>query len=229
MDMRLGDCLEGLALLVPMALALSGCGWTELDAIAQDGVEDAAGAQDDAAPLDASMAPPDSEASSVACSGNGETVDDWTFDSDVEGWALALDTDVVATLGWTGSTGHPSLGALQVEVKPSQHDGGAANGGWLKHSDAYGDLSGRTVSAWVWLESGETPNLKVFAQTGTQYVWSDNGTVHLRPKTWTCVSLPISTPSYNQPGYDPTDVVDIGFELLGSSSFEVYVDTVRIY
>jgi hypothetical protein len=43
------------------------------------------------------------------------------------------------------------------------------------------------------------------------------------------VSLPISVASYTEPNYDPTNVIDIGFELLGTAPFEVYVDTVRIY
>jgi hypothetical protein len=231
--------LPRLTLLVAMVLDLPGCGWTELDAIVPGGAdaraldarshpEETTDGAAEAVESDASTAP-DGDLSSLACSGNQATLYSWTFDSGTQGWALALDTGVMATLEWTASVGQPSLGALEVSITPKEDDGGTVNGGWLKYPHAFGDLSGRTVSAWVWLESGESPNLKVFAQTGTQYVWSDNGTVHLRPRTWTCVSLPISTPSYDQPDYDPTDVVNIGFELLGSTSFQVQIDTIRIY
>jgi hypothetical protein len=233
--------------LLAIALELSGCGWTDLDAVdpgapspapdaevldvrphprdAAPAPVDATGAKD-ASTADAS---PDGEASSLPCTGDQTTVYDWTFDSTVEGWALDLDKGVTASFTWTGSTGYPSLGAVEVQIIPAQNDGGAPNGGWIQYAHAFGDLSGRTVSAWVWLESGPSPYLQVFAQTGSQYAWGDNGTLRLRPRTWTCVSLPISTPYYNQPGYDPTDVVTVGFLFLATASFAVYVDTVRIY
>jgi hypothetical protein len=118
---------------------------------------------------------------------------------------------------------------VEVQIAPLKRDKGSPNGGWIQYAHTFGDLTGRTVSAWVWLESGPSPDLQVFAQTGTQYDWGDNGTVQLRPQTWTCVSLAISTPYYNQPSYDPTDVVTTGFLFLGLASFAVYVDTVRIY
>jgi hypothetical protein len=86
-----------------------------------------------------------------------------------------------------------------------------------------------TMSAWVKLTSGPSPQLKVFAQTGSQYAWSDNGTIFLSAGVWTCVSLPFSSPSYQQATYDPTQVIRIGFEMLATSSFQLYVDTVSIY
>jgi hypothetical protein len=245
--------LRRLAWLLAMALELSGCGWTELDAIAQGAadaqapdarahpqdVTDASNDATDASSVatdashdatDASEdALPDGEVSSLACTGDEATVYDWTFDSNVAPWALSLDTGVTASLMWTGTTGYPSLGAMEVQITPQQSDGGTPNGGWIQYSHAFGDLTGRTISAWVWLESGTSPDLQVFTQTGSHYAWGDNGTVQLRPQTWTCVSLPISTPYYNQPGYASTDVVTIGFLFLGSASFAVYVDTVRIY
>ena len=46
---------------------------------------------------------------------------------------------------------------------------------------------------------------------------------------WTCVSLTLSSPAYNQPEYDPSDVIAIGFETLAVDSFELFIDSVQIY
>ncbi len=236
--------LERVIGLVSVALEISACGWTELDAVAPstldaeapdarllvpdagDATTHADATNDAGAANDASM---DAEVSSLACTRDAPSVDEWTFDSSIEGWSLSLDTGAQGTLAWIGTAGYSSIGAAEVRMTPQEDGGGTPSGGWLRYPNSFGDLTGRTVSAWVWLESGTSPNLKVFAQTGAQYVWSDNGIVILRPRTWTCVSLPISMPSYSQPNYDPTDVINIGFELLGLASFVVYVDTVRIY
>jgi hypothetical protein len=244
------------SMIVPMALGLSACGWTELDAVSwgaadarahsqngtdgsnkgtdgsgegTDGANDGTDGANEAIDASNDGASPDAEVSTAACTGDKATIYNWTFDSDVDGWALSLDTGVKASFAWTGSTGYPSSGAVEVAITPEQNDGGSPNGGWIQYSHAFGDLTGRTVAAWVWLESGTSPYLQFFAKTGAQFIWGDNGTVRLHPQTWTCVSLPISTPYYSQPGYDPTDVVTIGFLFLGSDPFAVYVDTVTIY
>lgn len=241
--MTLGCLVRAMVPLLTMAFYVSACGWTDLDAVAP-GTSDAQASDAGAHPRDATDAAtqarktsdassddasPDAAASSLPCTRDEVTVYDWTFDSNVEDWALSLDTGVDAGLAWTGDAGYPSLGAVAAHITPQENEGGTLNGGWLDYPHSFGDLTGRTVSAWVWLESGTSPNLKVFAQTGTQYRWADNGTVHLHLRTWTCVSLPISVASYTEPNYDPTNVIDIGFELLGTAPFEVYVDTVRIY
>jgi hypothetical protein len=239
---RIG-ALRRVALSLATALELSGCGWTELEAVAQGAPDarasDAKAMDARAHPQDATDAPveqsdaanedalPDIDAS-APCIHDGAPIYAWTFDSSVESWALSLDTGVKATSAWTGSTGYPTLGAVDIQITPQPNDAGDTNGGWIQYAQAFGDLSGRTVSAWVWLESGKSPDLQFFAKTGSQYVWGDNGTVHLHPQTWTCISLPISAPYYTQPGYDPTDVVTIGFLFLGTDSFTVYVDTVTI-
>jgi len=210
-----------------MCLAIPGCGWKELDGIGAPLAGDAQALDSTTdAPEDAGAAGDalsEAGVSSLACTGDQPAVEEWTFDSGIEGWTLSIDTGV------DGSTGDPSPGALRVDVAPYVDDAGGINGAWLVYEMPLGDLSARTVSAWVWLDSGTTPHLKVFVQTGTQYAWGDNGTILLTPRTWTCVSLPVSTPAYNQAHYDPTDVITVGFELLGAASFQLYVDTVRIY
>jgi hypothetical protein len=140
---------------------------------------------------------------------------------------LWTDTGVTGTLTWTGSTGDPQPGALQVDVTPAVGDAGALTGGWVLYNMSATNLTGRTISAWVWLNTATSPEFKVFVQTGTQYVWADGGSLRLEPYTWTCVSLNLMAPAYNQPEYDPTSVISLGFEMLGTTPFQLYVDTVR--
>ena len=197
--------------------------------VAEDGAASDSSASEAAGPSDAS--PPDAAASVRPCTGSPSVVREWTFDSDVQGWTLALNPGVQGGVVWTGSTGNPSPGALEVDVTSVSPDGGTANGAWARYNATpVGDLSGRTISAWVWLDRGPSPRFKVFVQTGAQYSWADDGVVPpLSPRTWTCVEMAVSNPSYNQPDYDPTSVVVIGFEMLGSAPFRVFLDTVRYY
>jgi hypothetical protein len=207
------------------AAALPPDGSSSQDGQTQDATGD--GTPDGDAAGEAS--PPDDGASSLACSAAGSPVRQWTFDSDLQGWTLSMDTGVVGNVSWMGSSGNPSPGALAVEITSVTADGGVANGSWAEYEGtSLGNLSGRTLSAWLWLDSGVSPHLKVFVQTGSQYTWADNGTVELAPGAWTCVSMAVSSPSYtNGPNYDPTNVVRVGFEMLGASPFRVFVDTVR--
>jgi hypothetical protein len=233
------------ALLLAASTCATGCGWTNLDAVGTVLAANDTGPPDvsvDVPPVDASRSkdasdgsPEDTrqnrEASTLPCTTAEPLVEEWTFDADagVSGWSISAQSGVQATLTWTSAVGDPSPGALQVEVTPRSSDGGATSGAWPQYNTPLGNLSGRTISAWVWLDSGPSPDLKLFVQTGTQWVWADNGTVQLSPKAWTCVSIPVSSPSYSGENYDPTEVVRIGFQLFGADPFRVYVGTVRIY
>jgi hypothetical protein len=165
----------------------------------------------------------------LPCTAVEQAVLEWTFDGGTSNWVLSIESDVEASLSWTADAGKPSLGAVEVSVTPRESDSGETSGAWLQYDASLGDISNRTVSAWVWLDTGPSPNLKLFVQTGTQWVWADNGTVSLEAGTWTCVSLETSSPSFSQANYDPTDVVRLGFQMLGDAPFRVFVDTVRIY
>jgi hypothetical protein len=215
-------------------VALFDCGWDHLDAIGgpvtsaavDAAVLDTGSVDADAAPTDA-MLPAEAEGG-AACNAASSPLKQWTFNSTTEGWALTNDRGVQANLGWTGSAGNPMPGALRVDVTPNADDGGALTGAWAYYDMSSADLSNRTVSAWVWLDSGPSPHFKVYVQTGTQYVWADGGTVYLAAHAWSCVSLNVSSPLYNQGGYDPTNAIRLGFEMLGSAPFRVYIDTVNV-
>jgi hypothetical protein len=164
--------------------------------------------------------------SALACTGAQPAVQAWTFDSSVQGWTVSADTGVDARAAWVGTTGDPSPGAIALTVT---HGDASSPGAWLRYMMPLGDLSGRTVSAWVWLDSGSSPQLKLFVQSGSQYVWADSGTVTLPLRQWTCVSLDVTSPVYNGPDYDPTNIVNLGFETLAVDSFRILVDSVEYY
>ncbi len=154
----------------------------------------------------------------------------WSFDADTQGWTLFTATGVQGSLAWNGTVGMPTRGALQLDVTPDVTTGfGLAHARYL--AAPLGDLSGRTISAWLWVESG-APRLKLYVLTGAQYIWADNGEIPITPRTWTCISMPVSSPQYkNGPSYDPTNVVRLGFEMLSTSPapLRVYIDSVRYY
>ena len=206
---------------------LSACAWTSLDAVsASPDTFDAAVPDAFAAPdaIDGLMGTP----ASTGCNASTASGQEWTFDSTIEPWTFELDNGVQATPTWTGAFGDPDPGALQIDVAPNPNDA-SLTGGWLHVALPSTDLSSVTIYAWAWLESGEVPHLKTFVQTGTMYKWADNGTIYLAPHQWTCLSLPVSTPAYSQPQYDPTKVVSLGFEMLATAPFRLVFDTVRYH
>jgi hypothetical protein len=247
MDLTMLCRPEAATMIVAVSSALAACDWANIDAIAPlpvsgDGIADVTlpvtGEEigEASPPADESLDSANSSeverdafsTTSLPCTSNAVAVEQWTFDATAQGWTLLLDTDVAATLTWTGTTGNPAAGALEVDTNPAPSDAAVLRGAWLVLDQTPpSDLSDRTLSAWVWLDSGPSPHLKAFAQTGTQWAWADGGTFLLTPHAWTCVSLSASAPAYNQANYDPTDVIRIGFEMLGPAAFRVYVDSVR--
>jgi hypothetical protein len=222
--------LAGFSKAAAASALVGACTWTSLDAVGPSpGIIDA-DAHDVPVPPDAAGAidAPASDAASFACGApsTSTTGRAWTFDSTAESWTVELDDGVQATPAWTGSFGDPDAGALQIDVTPDPSVT-SLTGGWLHVTIPSVDLSHFTVSAWAWLDDGPSPHLKTFVQTGTMYKWADNGTFYLQPHEWTCLSLAVSMPAYSQPQYDPTKVVSIGFEMLGTAPFRLVFDTVR--
>jgi hypothetical protein len=215
-------------------LPLAACGWDHIDAFGPavaDFESDDAGGGDEAGVVDGPDLPDGADAaeaslspgtSSVACANPAPPVREWTFDTTTEAWSLLSDPRSRGSLVWSPALGNPSSGALQVDVTPA-----TGMGAWLRFTQPLGDLTARTVSAWVWLDLGPSPRFKVFVQTGSQFAWADSGPLFLPSRMWTCVTLPIGAPLYSQASYDPTNVVILGFEMLSTLPFRVYVDSVR--
>lgn len=146
----------------------------------------------------------------------------WSFDSDVEGWVLTLGGGQSGTLSHDASNGAPAPGALLVDVLSGPPNQSA----WPEYMQPVGDLSGKTLTANVYLESGTGIALKLYVKTGAGFAWADGGTVPLTLGEWTCIVLDVDNPSYNDGDYDPSEVVQTGFEVFGSAAFRVLIDEV---
>ncbi|MCL2451167.1 MAG: hypothetical protein FWD17_19655, partial [Polyangiaceae bacterium] len=144
--------LVGLA-----ATAAAACAWQPLDAIVA--LRAPADASADAAPA------ADAEQGAAACAPSVTPIQEWTFDASSESWSSALDTGVAASLAWSGAVGQPAAGSIEFDVTPRASDGGSTSGAWVEYDMPIANLAGRTIAAWVMLEAGTSPELKVFAQT----------------------------------------------------------------
>jgi hypothetical protein len=169
-----------------------------------------------------------SEASAQACMSAGIPVLAWTFDTTDDSWILSSQ-DAEVTMSWSGAMGNPTPGGLEVDFTGPSPDASVPGATiWVHAEIPATDLTGRNVSAWVWLGSGSSPQFLSFAQTQTAYAWADNGELRLPQGAWTCVSLPISSPVDVDPPYDPTHVIRIGFEMIATVPFQLYIDSVRV-
>jgi hypothetical protein len=254
--MMVAHALRTTAVLAVVWVAHSACDWQDLDAIVPlpgggddgaydvetvvNGSEDGQQAVDaDAQTRDATSAgdgtnaadTSDGMAGDVATvptcgSTNSQVTKQWTFDATTEGWKV--EDGAGMTILWNDTVGWPTSGALEVDSAVNSSDA-ASNQAYIGFDESpSADLSGRTVSAWLWLDSGTSPDIKLFVQTGNIYTWADGGSFVLAAHTWRCVSLDVSSPEYvSQNGvYDPTDVLRIGFELDGAGPYRLYVDSV---
>jgi hypothetical protein len=174
---------------------------------------------------------------SSACTAAVAPMLSWDFDTTAEGWILSTGSSPEFTMSWVATNGDPTPGALEVDG-PMAPDG-SSEVGVVTVDFAPADLTGRTLSAWVRLDSGPSPRVLFFVQTrdpeaGAAAVdptagwgWADNGEIELSPGTWNCLSLPVSSPATNYP-YDPMHVVDIGFEMFATAPFQLSIDSVRV-
>jgi hypothetical protein len=151
----------------------------------------------------------------ASCSQASTPTRAWSFDADLQSWELSGP----GTMAWTGAAGDPALGSLQVDWVS----------GTLTHPrlvQSLGDLSGRILTAEVWLDSGAGATAKLFAQTGTRSVWADGGVVTPTVGRWTCLALDLDNPVFSHQQYDPTQVAIVGFELDCPGTCRVYLDQV---
>jgi hypothetical protein len=217
-----------------IAVAIAACSLKQIDAVApltsgDDATAEAAGVGTDDGAADVSIDTTQDGPSSLPCSSSTAPLAEWTFDATTQGWTMDLSTGLIASLTWTSSTGNPTRGALQVDfTTPAPPNAGASSTVWMHEDMGPSNFTGRTLSAWAWLDSGPSPRFLTYAQTGTQYEWADDGEHTLALHAWTCVSLPLSKPTFNQPNYDTTQVIRIGFEMISNSPFRVFIDTVRV-
>jgi hypothetical protein len=170
-------------------------------------------------PSDASadlVTPPnDASGPPASCSQAGSPIMTWSFDTDVQGWALSG----AGTMVWNATVGSPSPGALEVDW----NNGQAIQARLVQ---ALGNLSGRIVTASVWLDTGTGVQARIFVQTGTRSVWADSGYVTLKAGQWTCLALDIDNPVFSRQQYDPTNVQVLGVDMQAGGTARLYIDTV---
>jgi hypothetical protein len=159
--------------------------------------------------------PNDASGPQANCSQAGTPVMTWSFDTGVDSWELSG----TGTMVWTGAVGDPAPGALQVDWSNGQaiHP---------RLVQPLGNLTGKVVTAEVWVDAGTNVQIKMFVQTGTRQIWADGGAMTPTPGQWTCMALDIDNPVFSRQQYDPTDVQILGFEVVGSGTSRIYIDSV---
>ena len=89
------------------------------------------------------------------------------------------------------------------------------------------DIAGVTAVATVrvLVQSGSDLTAKLYVQT-TDYAWADSGNVPVETGVWTCLSLDLANPGYENEGYDPNNVIAIGVRVRGLGEVTVLFDDV---
>jgi hypothetical protein len=146
----------------------------------------------------------------------------WAFDKTVEAWQLSLDGGTSGTLVWTGATGNPTLGALQLDATI----GAVKQTVRVLLEQTFPDLTGKTLYARVFLDSGSGVMVKPFVQTGASYYWAEGPPATLAPQQWTCLNLDFANPTTGGATIDPTDVRRIGVLVIGATTLRLYTDYV---
>jgi hypothetical protein len=146
----------------------------------------------------------------------------WAFDETVEGWQLSLDGGTSGTLVWTGATGDPTPGALQLDATISSSKQTVR----VLLEQTFPDLTGKTLYARVFLDSASGVMVKPFVQTGASYNWAEGPGVVLATQQWTCLKLDFANPATGGATIDPTDVRRIGVLVIGATTLRLYTDYV---
>jgi hypothetical protein len=145
----------------------------------------------------------------------------WSFASDREGWQLEADPGASGNLSWTGATGDPAPGALQIDATVVNDVNNVRV--YLDLSPT--NLSGKVLFARVFLESGSGVSAKAFVQTGAS-AWGDGHDVSLDAQQWHCISFDPRDAVTITPGFDRTAVHRIGVFFFGNASSRLYVDQI---
>jgi len=156
----------------------------------------------------------------ITCLGDPSPRRVWSFDADLEGWTRVNNGNKTATLTWSESVGKPVAGALRYDAT----SGNGLIGDMVNSLPTVVDLSGRTLSAWVRLQSGSA-QVNFMAATALANP-AIGPKVTLSANTWTCVSFDPDNPTSVPSGYDASRVRYIGLQSTGSAPFQIYVDQV---
>ena len=145
----------------------------------------------------------------------------WSFASDGEGWQIEADLGASGELSWSGASGDPAPGALEID---------ATVAGGVKNVRVYldqspDDLSGKVLYARVFFASGAGVSAKAFVQSGSS-AWADGHEISLDAPKWYCISFDPRDADVVTPGFDRTAVHRVGVFFFGDASVRLYVDQV---
>ncbi len=147
----------------------------------------------------------------------------WWFTSDLESWVFSSSAPVPYSLDWVATGGTPAAtGLVQLNVTPGD-ELSLIN---LPMSET--DYSGRVLSARVYIVAGTNVGFKLYAQSGPTFAWADGGRVYPPAGQWLCLSFELSTPSFANAAFDPTEIIEVGVDVTGDGDVTVLVDEVRL-
>lgn len=174
------------------------------------------------------------------------TVEGFKYETYVPGDPMYTNVggDEGATISWDGGTGQDGQpGRLKLEIPFTGYNQLAD----IQLNLSSTDWAGKTVRAYVQLESGFSPDASapggayIFVKTGSSYSWARGGNQNLPPTSigqWTRLTFPIDTPNQTaSDDYDPSAVVSVGIQFYsgaGSATIDppspavIYVDTFEI-
>lgn len=150
-----------------------------------------------------------------ACSGAGTETVVLTYASDLEGFVILSGN---ATVTHSSTFGSPDPGAMEVMTSSNRAI-------ILAHDESPAvDMTGRTLSANVFIQSGSTVQVWLYVQTGSNSAWTDSQYLSLASGVWNCITMDMSNPDNPHPEFDPADVRAWGIRITSNGGFEVYVD-----
>jgi hypothetical protein len=159
-------------------------------------------------------------ASSPLCNTNRSYSNLWTADTGTDGWVVSVDAPLTGTLTWNATTGHANPGALQANLSLP---GGGGVGYFNNTQTSFGNLSDKTITAYLTLLSGGDVLAEIYALDST-WKWADGGYVTVSAGTWSCASFELDAPVHTTAGYDPTTVLQIGILIWGYGRTTILLD-----
>jgi hypothetical protein len=172
-------------------------------------------------------------------SGTGSGVTkSYTFDTAIEGFVVSDSsaaeevepvTKADVMLAHNDAEGEPAPGSLQMDIPFSLASQYVSTGVDTRpatmraETDPGPDMSGKTITAWVRIESGygeaeelmtAPGNAKLYAKTGPEYVYGSAAVANLTEVgVWVQLTFEVDFPGYKAADtYDPTDVREIGIQ-----------------
>lgn len=174
-----------------------------------------------------------------------EPIVEYNFDEDAEGWAIVMGTgastpaelQTEATLEWVSDEG----GALKVTIPFT--DELQSLGISISVPEGIRDMTGRTLEVRAKLVEGLTDDgskpggIQPFGKSGEAYIWAQGAWTNIGGDMpiWLQPSLVFETPDGSDPGYDFTDIREVGVKFgtgtgtVVSTDAVLLVDWIRIF